>query len=106
VIVQVIKKTGTRFEYTFPDDWTSDRVLAELESIKAIFGFNGTVRQPDKDHPFPGAKPVVDYGDPESGYAYDHPETVVAQVRKAANGDVVIVKQLKGPEPKAATEGG
>lgn len=111
MLVHVIKSSGTRFEYSYRDGTPVETILAELASIKKQFGFNGTVKRPDPDHP---ALAVVDFGDEASGYAWDNPETIVTilsttkiggigrEARDVAELDAagvpIELRRLKGPE--------
>lgn len=100
MIVQVIKKNGVRFQYSFPDDFPDESVLLELAKIKHVFGFNGTVKKRDDF----GA--VIDYTDPASGYCFDSPDCAVAVVKTTGQvpfeevvteaGKPVEVRRLKG----------
>lgn len=100
MIVHVTKKSGTRFEYTFPDEARDEEILAQLEHGKAVFGYNGTVKKKD------AVGLLVDYADPDSGFAFDAPECVVAVVKSTGKypreeavleaGKPVEVRRIKG----------
>jgi hypothetical protein len=99
-IVHVIKPTGGRFELTFSETISDNKILAELESIKEMFGYNKIVSRMDTDSPVPA---LADFSDKESGYAYDHPDCAVVVLKTDNLGEPVfekgipvVAKQLKG----------
>lgn len=113
LIVHVILPTGTRHERTFPDGTGADSILTQLDRVKHMFGFNGTVQKVDNTHPT--QKPVTDFGDPKSGFVYDNPKTRVVILKSRPVEDAmgrpidveavlddkgvpIISKQLKGPQ--------
>lgn len=116
-LIHVILPSGTRFERTFGDHASEKDILSALDTLKPIFGYNGTVRKVDGT--VPGHATPMDFGDPSSGFVYDHPDTQVVklkaeQVRDTASGVVearaiivnklpVVEKWLKG-EPKKPEE--
>jgi hypothetical protein len=117
-IVHVIMPTGTRHERPFPDNATSEKILQSLESVKHLFGFNGTVKK--LDGTIPGHAVMMEFGDPNSGYAWDNPATQVVVLKtddiKNDKGEVtdykarmdqfgkpIVARWLKG-EPKPPEE--
>ena len=109
-IVHVIKPSGTAFQYTFSDATTPEEILSQLAAIKGQFGFNGTVKKRDPNPNMPEGAPLVDFQDVTSGFAYDHPNTVVVILKTEKVGTQVTVvhdeagkpvelKRLKGTPP-------
>ena len=94
--IHVIKPSGTRFQYTFPDTAPPEKILAELGRIKVRFGYNGVVTKTDPNAP---ALLPTDFEDPESGFAFDDPKTVVAVIEDRG-GAAVEVRRLRGPSPE------
>ena len=95
--IHVIKASGTRFQHEFPDNTPPAKILADLDRIKARYGYNATVLKPDPNVP---GRPVVEFEDKTSGFAFDNPETVVAVVDPASGKEL---KRLKGPPAKGET---
>ncbi len=95
MIIHVIKPSGTRFQYEYADATKPETILKELDSIKVVFGYNGTAKRTAGD-----GTPEVDWGDPASGLAYDHPDTQVAVVesRVRQEGRQRIEEAVPGPD--------
>ena len=107
MLVHVITPRGGRFEFPYPDNTPAEKILAELAGIRRHFGFNGTIRRKgDEGDPF-----AVDFGDPASGFVWDHADTrvVILKTAKTAGVDVaeldkegkpIEANQIKGPAAK------
>ena len=94
-VVHLIKASGTRFQHEFPDATPPAKILADMERIKARYGYNGTVQKPDPNVP---GNPMVDFEDRTSGFVFDNPDTIVAVVDPATGKEI---KRLKGPPAPA-----
>lgn len=107
LIVHVILPSGTRFEHTWSDRDANgnhrslpsdDKILRAIMENKQYYGYQKTIKKQDTDTglPYP-----IQYGDPESGFIIDHPDTIVAIVEKdqPVSDNVREIRRLKGPLP-------
>lgn len=105
ITTQVILPSGVRYEHHWSDTDaygnvrplpSDEKILQGLAAGKHLFGYNGTVKKTD---PSTGLPVMIDHGDPTSGYAYDHPNTIVAIVEKDTPITDVVreIRRLKGP---------
>ena len=97
MLVHVVKKSGVRFEFGFPDTTPDAAILRDLAANRAMFGraargkrFNERLRIHEE------------YDDAAAPFVYDDPATVVAVVRPDGPG-VVEVRRLRGPAPTEET---
>lgn len=84
-VVHVIHPSGSpRWERTFPDSHTPERILAELREhgSKVLIGYVGTVLKTDAQTGFPN----VPHPDRATGFVMDHPDTRVVLGRLVGDG--------------------
>lgn len=105
ITTHVILPSGIRYEHHWSDTDaygntrplpSDEKILQGLAAGKQLFGYNGTVKKTD---PSTGLPVMIDHGDPASGFAYDHPNTVVAIIEKDTPITDVVreIRRLKGP---------
>lgn len=95
-LVHVIKETGTRWEFHFPDEASPEAILAELDHHARLFGFDKANMGID-----PQTNLTALLADPNSGLVIKNPKTIVA-VGQVVNGKFVETKRLRGAVPTRA----
>lgn len=91
MMIHLILPSGVRYQVTFADHFTSEAILNALASQKRVYG--GTI-QKRVIRDVTGQTVAAE--DPDAGYWFDHPDTVVAIV-KVVHGSLIEVKRIKGP---------
>ena len=94
-----VKKPGmqTRLEFHFDPTDTPDEILSQLDQIKKSMGFVKSVPKMDDTKAVPIATKVPDQN---SGFIFDHPETVVAIGHEGPKRTFVEDARIKGPPPE------
>lgn len=93
MLVHVIKHSGARFEYNYPDDAADDRVLSELASMRRVFGHVERHELTNNETGLP-----EQHENRRSAFAWDHPNCRVVVVVPDGDG-VREVRTLKGTKP-------
>ena len=101
--VHVVTPNGERYERIYPHHWTPEQILAHLAIQKRVFGFNVAVTRQDKSfgEDAPPGLTTVPHGDPRSGFAFDHPSTVVVIGEPDGAGGFREINRIKEPPKKA-----
>ena len=92
IIVHVIKPSGIRHQFSFPDGTSDEKIMSSLEKQKRFFGFQKRVRGKD-----PRTGILTEFEDQTSGFVFDLPDTVVAIGDVNERNEFVETRVIKGP---------
>ena len=90
----VLPEKKRRWQYEFPADTPPETILVELAKIKGVYGHNGTVKKIDTQL---SGRPV-DFGDPNTGFAFDNPSTIVDIGVEDGSGNFKTTARIRGPK--------